>query len=381
MSYERSSRSFSDDAVAIVGISCRLPQAPDPDSFWRLLRDGGDAVTGVPGGRWNSPETESLRGGFLTGIAEFDAEFFGISPNEAAMMDPQQRLLMELSWEALEDAGIVPDSLRGTGTSVFIGAMAGDYAQLLQGAGRAALTRHSLTGISRALLANRISYTLGLNGPSLTVDSAQSASLTAVHLACESLRGGESSLAIVGGVNLNLTPDSTLAALRFGALSPDGRCFTFDARANGYVRGEGGGIVVLKPLARALADGDRVHCVIAGSAVNNDGGGDGSPSPTRTPRKRSSGWPASGPACRRPPSSTSSCTAPGPGSATPSRHAPWAPPSAPRRTRARRCSSARPRPTSATWKARRESSACSRPCWPSGTGSCRRRSTSRRPAR
>ncbi|MEV4583194.1 SDR family NAD(P)-dependent oxidoreductase, partial [Nonomuraea jabiensis] len=275
MSYERSSRSFSDDAVAIVGISCRLPQAPDPDSFWRLLRDGSDAVTGVPPGRWNSPETESLRGGFITGIAEFDAEFFGISPNEAAMMDPQQRLLMELSWEALEDAGIVPDSLRGTGTSVYIGAMAGDYAQLLQGTGRAALTRHSLTGISRALLANRISYTLGLNGPSMTVDSAQSASLTAVHLACESLRSGESGLAIVGGVNLNLTPDSTLAALRFGALSPDGRCFTFDARANGYVRGEGGGIVVLKPLARALADGDRVHCVIAGSAVNNDGGGDG----------------------------------------------------------------------------------------------------------
>ncbi|MGP3965615.1 SDR family NAD(P)-dependent oxidoreductase, partial [Nonomuraea sp. 3N208] len=275
MTNELSPRGLSGDAVAIVGISCRLPQAPDPESFWRLLREGVDAVTDVPRGRWDAPETSSLRGGFVTGIAEFDAEFFGISPNEAAMMDPQQRLLMELSWEALEDAGIVPSSLRDTGTSVFIGAMAGDYAQLLQGGGRAALNRHSLTGISRALLANRISYAYGLNGPSMIVDSAQSASLTAVHLACESLRNGESGLAIVGGVNLNLTPDSTLAALRFGALSPDGKCFTFDARANGYVRGEGGGIVVLKPLSRALADGDRVYCVIAGSAVNNDGGGDG----------------------------------------------------------------------------------------------------------
>ncbi|TLF56570.1 SDR family NAD(P)-dependent oxidoreductase, partial [Nonomuraea sp. KC401] len=275
MSYELSSRSFSGDAVAIVGISCRLPKAPDPQSFWRLLRDGRDAVTDVPGGRWDAPETSSLRGGFIDGIAEFDAEFFGVSPNEAAMIDPQQRLLMELSWEALEDAGIVPESLRDTAASVFVGAMAGDYAQLLQGNGRAALTRHSLAGISRALLANRISYTLGLNGPSMTVDSAQSASLTAVHLACESLRNGETGLAIVGGVNLNLTADSTLAALRFGALSPDGRCFTFDARANGYVRGEGGGVVVLKPLARALADGDRVYCVVAGSAINNDGGGDG----------------------------------------------------------------------------------------------------------
>ncbi|NUT38635.1 MAG: type I polyketide synthase, partial [Thermoactinospora sp.] len=271
MQFELSSRTFSDDAVAIVGISCRLPQAPDPQSFWRLLRDGRDAITEVPPGRWESPATEGMRGGFIDAIADFDAEFFGIAPNEAAMMDPQQRLVLELSWEALEDAGIVPASLRDSGTSVYIGAMAGDYAQLLQGT----VSRHSLTGLSRALLANRISYTLGLQGPSLTVDSAQSASLTAVHLACESLRNGESGLALVGGVNLNITPDSTLAAERFGALSPDGRCHTFDARANGYVRGEGGGVVVLKPLARALADGDHVYCVIAGSAVNNDGGGDG----------------------------------------------------------------------------------------------------------
>ncbi|WP_229691727.1 SDR family NAD(P)-dependent oxidoreductase, partial [Sphaerisporangium melleum] len=261
--------------MAVVGIACRLPGAPDPRAFWRLLSEGRDGITEVPAGRWDTPETASLRGGFIDGVAEFDAAFFGVSPREAAAMDPQQRLVMELGWEALEDAGILPASLRGTGTGVFVGAMAGDYAALVAGGGPAAVDRHTLTGLGRALLANRLSYALGLHGPSLTVDSAQSASLTAVHLACESLRRGETGLALVGGVNLNLTAESTLAALRFGALSPDGRCFTFDARANGYVRGEGGGMVVLKPLARALADGDHVYCVIAGSAVNNDGASQG----------------------------------------------------------------------------------------------------------
>ncbi|MGC4951526.1 type I polyketide synthase, partial [Streptomyces sp. DT224] len=275
MSFELTSRDSSGDAVAVVGMSCRLPQAPDPQSFWRLLSEGRDAVTSVPEGRWDAPETRELRGGFLDSIAEFDAGFFGIAPNEAAMTDPQQRLVLELAWEALEHAGTLPADLRGSGAGVFIGAMACDYAALLQGGGGAALTRHSLAGVSRALLANRVSYALGLHGPSLTVDSAQSASLTAVHLACESLRRGESDLALVGGVNLNLTPESTIAAARFGALSPDGRCFTFDARANGYVRGEGGGMVVLKPLDRAMADGDRIHAVIVGSAVNSDGAAEG----------------------------------------------------------------------------------------------------------
>ena len=265
----------SGDALAIVGLACRLPHAADPGEFWKLLRDGKEAITQAPAGRWNSPETNSLRGGFLDNVAEFDAGFFGISPREATMMDPQQRLVLELGWEALEDAGIVPATLRDTRAGVFIGAMAGDYAGLLQRGGPEAVTRHSLTGTSRALLANRISYTLGLRGPSLTVDSAQSASLTAVHLACASLQRGESDLALVGGVNLNLTADGTLAVAKFGALSPDARCFTFDARANGYVRGEGGGMIVLKPLAQAVADGDRVYCLVVGSAVNNDGSTEG----------------------------------------------------------------------------------------------------------
>ncbi|MEV4826362.1 type I polyketide synthase [Micromonospora sp. NPDC049274] len=269
-----------DDAVAIVGMSCRLPQAPTPKAFWRLLRDGVDAITAPPDDRRElaAPGTGGAgRGGFLDAVADFDAEFFNIAPDEAAMMDPQQRLVLELCWEALEDAGIVASRLRDTAAAVFVGVMNGDYASLVGGS----VNRHTLTGLGRSLLANRVSYVLGLRGPSLTVDSAQSSSLTAVHLACQSLRSGESELAVVGGVNLNLVPDSTVTADRFGALSPDGRCFTFDARANGYVRGEGGGMIVLKPLARARADGDRIRCVILGSAVNNDGAGSGLTVPDR----------------------------------------------------------------------------------------------------
>ncbi len=166
-------------------------------------------------------------------------------------------------------------TLRSTRTGVFVGAIWDDYATLHHRSGLTAISPHTVTGLHRSIIANRVSYFLGLNGPSLTVDSGQSSSLVSVHLACESLRKGESTIALAGGVNLNIVPESTLGAAKFGGLSPDGRCFTFDARANGYVRGEGGGIVVLKPLARAVADGDPVHCVIRGSAVNNDGGGDG----------------------------------------------------------------------------------------------------------
>lgn len=261
-----------DSAIAIVGMACRLPQSPDPEAFWQLLHDSEDAITDIA----DLPGAMTVRrGGFLAAPGDFDADFFDIAPSEAAMMDPQQRLMLELSWEALEDARIVASRLRGTAVSVFVGAMATDYAGVIAAGGSAAVTHHTLPGLSRALLANRVSYVLGLRGPSLTVDSAQSASLTAVHLACQSLRTGESELAVVGGVNLNLTPESTLAAARFGGLSPDGRCFTFDARANGYVRGEGGGVVVLKPLTQAQADGDHIYCLIVGSAVNNDGSSNG----------------------------------------------------------------------------------------------------------
>ncbi|MFC8079301.1 type I polyketide synthase, partial [Streptomyces sp. NPDC057307] len=289
-----SAASAANDPIAIVGLSCRLPGAPDADSYWDLLKEGRSAITEAPADRWDADalydsdittpgKINSRYGGFLDrdSIVGFDARFFGIGPREALAMDPQQRLLLELSWEAFEDARIVPDELSGSRTSVFVGSIWNDFATLLNRGGLDAITRHSLTGVHRSIIANRISYTYGLRGPSLAVDSGQSSSLVAVHLACESLRNGENTLAIAGGVNLNLAPESQIASGKLGGYSPDGRCFTFDARANGYVRGEGGAVVVLKPLSRALADGDRVHAVIRGSAVNNDGGGHSLSSPSR----------------------------------------------------------------------------------------------------
>ncbi|WP_241827257.1 type I polyketide synthase, partial [Streptomyces graminilatus] len=263
-------------------MACRLPGAGNPAEFAELLARGGDAVAEVPEERRGVvPDQPGIpaRGGFLSGVDGFDAAFFGVSPREAAAMDPQQRLLLELGWEALEHAGTVPATLGGSRAGVFVGALADDWARLVQDQGPDAVTPHTFTGVQRSLLANRVSYTLGLRGPSLTVDTGQSSSLVAVHLAVESLRRGECAVALAGGVNLVLSPDSTLAVARLGALSPDGRCHTFDARANGYVRGEGGGLVVLKPLRAALADGDRIHCLIRGSAVNNDGGGSGLTAP------------------------------------------------------------------------------------------------------
>ncbi|MFI9552536.1 type I polyketide synthase [Nonomuraea endophytica] len=254
--------------IAVVGMSCRLPQAADPARFWHLLRDGVDAVTPAPEDRW--PNAAGYRfGGFLEDVEGFDAAFFGISPNEAAAMDPHQRLVLELAWEALENARVLPAELRGSAAGVFLGAISNDFAAL--GAGG----RHGYTGANRAMIANRVSYLLGLRGPSLTLDAGQSSSLVAVQMACESLRRGEIGLAVAGGVNLNLLGETTNAIGEFGALSPDGRCHTFDARANGYVRGEGGGLVVLKPLAAAVTDRDVIHAVILGGAVNNDGGGEG----------------------------------------------------------------------------------------------------------
>ncbi|MFB9909385.1 type I polyketide synthase [Allokutzneria oryzae] len=276
------------EGIAIVGIACRLPQAGDPSAFWGLLRAGADAITETPAGRWGLGEDATgpgtgapRRSGTLADVDRFDPAFFGISPREAAAMDPQQRLALELSWEALEDAGVPADALAGRRAGVFVGAIGDDYATLLHRAGAGAIGQHTLTGLNRGLIANRVSYLLGLRGPSMVVDSGQSSSLVAVHLACESIRNGEADIAIAGGVNLNLAPESTLGAAAFGALSPDGRCYTFDARANGYVRGEGGGVVVLKPLSAALADGDPIYCVVAGGAVNNDGGGDTLTTPDR----------------------------------------------------------------------------------------------------
>jgi mycoketide-CoA synthase len=264
------------EPVAVVGFACRLPQAPNPAAFWRLLSDGLDAVGEVPAGRWN-PELlpDYRRGGFLDDVESFDTAFFGISPKEATVMDPRQRLMLELSWEALEHARIIPDRLRNSRTSIFVGATGDDYATLLTQRGPTAIDHHSLTGLSRGIIANRVSYRLGLRGPSAAIDTAQSSSLVAVHMASDSLRSGESVLALAGGVQLNLTAESTLSAARLGALSADGRCYTFDKRANGFVRGEGGGLVILKMLSRAIADGDRIRGLILGSAVNNDGVSDG----------------------------------------------------------------------------------------------------------
>ncbi|MEV4517243.1 SDR family NAD(P)-dependent oxidoreductase, partial [Dactylosporangium sp. NPDC049525] len=263
--------------VAVIGMSCRLPQAPDPDAFWRLLRDGVDAVGPAPAGR--EAHTAGLPGGYLDEVDAFDAAFFGISPREAGAMDPRQRLALELAWEALQDARIVPERLRGSRTGVYVGSIWDDYGTL---AGRVAPGEHTMAGLHRGIIANRVSYVLGLRGPSLIVDTGQSSSLVAVQLACESLRRGETGLALAGGLNVILAPESTLTAQRFGGLSPDGRCFTFDERANGFVRGEGGAVLVLKLLSRALADGDRVYAVLAGGAVNNDGPGEALTVPSRT---------------------------------------------------------------------------------------------------
>ncbi|MFE5898567.1 SDR family NAD(P)-dependent oxidoreductase [Streptomyces sp. NPDC056488] len=270
--------------IAVIGLACRMPGAPDPEAFWHLLREGRSAVRDVPedrAGPASGPGSVAelagghpgvRYGGYLESVDGFDPAFFGISPREAAAVDPQQRLVLELAWEALEHAGVLPAALRSTATGVFVGSLADEYAALARRTGPG---RHTLTGTTRGILANRVSYVLGLRGPSIAVDTAQSSSLVAVHLACESLRRGESALALAGGVNLIVDPASTAAVARFGGLSPDGHCYTFDRRANGYVRGEGAGLVLLKPLDAALADGDRVHAVLLGSAVNNDGATDG----------------------------------------------------------------------------------------------------------
>lgn len=279
------------EPIAIVGIGCRFPGADGPEAFWSLLRDGVDAITEVPAERWNlsdfydeSPNVPGKMntrwGGFVKDVAGFDTEFFGISPREAARIDPQQRLLLEVTWEALEDCGQIPRLLAGTKCGVFVGISTNDYSQF-QLSDPALVDAYLGTGNAFSISANRLSYFLDLHGPSVAVDTACSSSLVAVHLACQSLRNGEATLALAGGVNLILSPAATISFTKAGAMSPDGRCKSFDARANGYVRSEGAGMVVLKPLSRALADGDSIYAVIRGTAVNNDGRTNGlmAPSP------------------------------------------------------------------------------------------------------
>ncbi|MFD6949207.1 type I polyketide synthase [Nocardiopsis sp. TSRI0078] len=263
------------EPVAVVGLSCRLPGARTPEAFWRLLCEGREAISPPPARLGeHSAERDGLWGGYLDNAEDFDAAFFGISPREALAMDPQQRLMLELSWEAVESSRTAPGTLRGLRVGVFTGAIGSDYALLYDRGGPGSTTHHTLAGTHRSMIANRVSHALGLVGPSMTVDAGQSSSLVGVQLAVESLRRGDSDIALAGGVNLILVPESTENVAKFGGLSPDARCYTFDSRANGYVRGEGGAVVVLKPLGRALADGDRVHAVIHGGAVNNSGAGE-----------------------------------------------------------------------------------------------------------
>ncbi len=280
------------EPIAIVGIGCRLPGGVEtPDGFWELLAGGVDAVSEVPPERWDinayydpsadAPGKMNTRwGGFLAGVEQFDPQFFGISPREAATLDPQQRLILEVAWEALENAGQAPDRLRGTATGVYIGVLGSDYGDMqLADNGIERIDAYFGSGTARSMVSGRLSYTLGLQGPSISIDTACSSSLVALHLACQSLRSGETNLAIVGGVNLTLQPDPTIALSRFHMMAPDGRCKTFDQRADGFVRSEACCVVVLKPLSAALAAGDRIHAQIRGSAINQDGASSGLTAP------------------------------------------------------------------------------------------------------
>ncbi|RCG21309.1 aminotransferase class I/II-fold pyridoxal phosphate-dependent enzyme [Streptomyces diacarni] len=267
------------EPIAIVGIGCRFPGAPDLDSYWRLLLDGRDAVGEMPHGRWNAREAgTSDQGGFLDAVDEFDARFFGISAREALRMDPQQRMLLEVAWQTFEDAGIAPDRLAGSDTAVVVGVSSQDYGQLQLGSPRETDV-YAATGNAPAMAANRLSYFFDLRGPSFVVDTACSASLAGVHMACQSLWRGESRIALAGGANLLLAPGLSAALLDGEMLSPGGRCRTFDDAADGYVRGEGVGLLCLKPLSDALADGDRIHATVLGSALAHGGRGNGLTAP------------------------------------------------------------------------------------------------------
>ncbi|HEY5731136.1 MAG TPA: beta-ketoacyl synthase N-terminal-like domain-containing protein, partial [Anaerolineales bacterium] len=284
----QSSSTYTKEPIAIIGLSCRFPQAPNPQAFWELLRNGVDAISEVPSDRWDvdafhseNPDPGKITtrfGGFLDNVDLFDPAFFGISPREASRMDPQQRLLLEVSWEALENAFIPPETLAGTRTGVFVGISSYDYSRL-QFDNPEMIDAYTGTGNAHSIAANRLSYVFDLRGPSMAVDTACSSSLVSTHLAVQSLRNGESDLALAGGVNLILTPELTITFSQARMLSSDGHCKTFDAGADGYVRGEGCGVVVLKRLSDALRDGDNILAQIRGSAVNQDGRSNGLTAP------------------------------------------------------------------------------------------------------
>lgn len=282
------------EPIAIIGLACRFPGADDADAFWQLLESGTNAVTPVPSDRWDTEayfdrdsaapgKTYARWGGFLSkDVYRFDAAFFGISPQEASRMDPRQRILLETTWNALENAGQAAAGLAGRRVGVFLGLLGNnDYAALKHTTSDpCAILGHDATGDAISVAGGRLSYFLGVTGPNVTIDTACSSSLVALHLACQSLRTGESRMAIVGGVSLTLAPETTIAFSKARMLSPQGRCATFDAKADGYVRGEGCGILILKSLSDAQADGDNILAVVKGTAVNQDGRSNGLTAPS-----------------------------------------------------------------------------------------------------
>lgn len=280
------------EPIAIVGMGCRLPGADNPQAFWRLLKEGREAIVPLPSDRWDTtalydPDPEvpgriaTSAGGFLRDVRGFDPAFFGITRREAEGMDPQQRLFLEVAWESLENAGYPPDRQGRTSTGVYVGITGNDYATMQMKTGdEVLLDGHFASGIAHSVVSGRLSYLLGLEGPSLSIDTACSSSLVAVHLACQALRAGDCRMALAGGVNLILSPDIFIALSRARMLAPDGRCKTFDADADGFARGEGCGVVVLKRLQDAVEDGDRVLAIIRGSAVNQDGASSGLTAPS-----------------------------------------------------------------------------------------------------
>ncbi len=288
--FDKASQLAAAEPIAVVGMGCRFPGGADgPEGYWNFLANGGDGISEIPPDRWNADEfydpdqfapgrMSSKWGGFLSDVSGFDADYFGISPREAEAMDPQQRLMLEVAYEALEHAGIATEDLSGVRAAVLMGVYYGEY-QTISAANPDAIDAYSATGNAHAVAVGRIAYLLGLRGPAVAIDSACSSSLVTIHLACQSLRLRESDLALAGGVSLILRPETQIAMAKWGMLSPNGRCYSFDSRADGFVRGEGCGVIVLKRLTDAVRDGDRVLAVVRGSAVNQDGRSNGLTAP------------------------------------------------------------------------------------------------------
>lgn len=285
--------------IAIVGIGCRFPGASSsPEKFWEMLINQTDAIVDVPSDRWDMKrfydddderpgKMRAQQGGFLQEkIQEFDPLFFGISPREAEPLDPQERLLLEVAYEAMEDAGIKMEDMKGSKTGAFIGAFTFDnYSLQASKDNRQLINSHTATGVTMTMLSNRLSYTFDLKGPSVTMDTACSSSLVATHYACQSIWNKESKMALVGGVNVMIKPENSILMSKGKFLSKHSRCKAFDSDAGGYVRGEGAGMVLLKPLEDALKDNDRVYAVIRGTGVNQDGQTNGITVPNASSQK------------------------------------------------------------------------------------------------